>query len=130
MIGPALGRARFSALHVTALLWGSFGALVVQPDAFTVGASGAIFGLMGAAAIDLRARGYNILQTDIGLLIVFNLGLSFVLSNVSVGGHIGGPVGGALVGLLFLAADRREMPWLSYVGCAVLSAIAVAGALS
>jgi membrane associated rhomboid family serine protease len=130
MLEPVLGTPRFVALYVTALLWGAFGALLVQPDTFTVGASGAIFGLMGAAAIDLRARGYNILQTDIGLLIVFNLGLSFVLSNISIGGHIGGLVGGALVGLVFLASDRRGAQWLSYLGCAVLAAVAVAGALT
>src|SRR3954451_9040004 len=130
LLEPTLGNARFAALYFTALLWGSFGALLVQPNAYTVGASGAIFTLMGAAAIALPARGHNILQTDIGLLIVFNLGLSFVLSNVSIGGHVGGLVGGALVGMLFLAADRRRLPWLNYVGCAVLSAIAVAGALS
>lgn len=130
MLEPALGTPRFGALYATALLWGSFGALLVEPNALTVGASGAIFGLMGAAAIDLRARGYNVLQTDIGLLILFNLGLSFVLSNVSIGGHVGGLVGGALAGLVILAADRRRLPWLTYAGCAALSAAAVAGALA
>ncbi len=130
MLEPVLGTPRFVALYFTALLWGAFGAIAVQPDALTVGASGAIFGLMGAAAVDLRSRGYNPLQTDIGLLIVFNLGLSFVLSNVSIGGHIGGLVGGALVGVVFLVADRRRLPWLSYAGCVALSAVAVAGALS
>jgi membrane associated rhomboid family serine protease len=130
LLEPALGTARFVALYLTALLWGAFGALVVEPNAFTVGASGAIFGLMGAAAVDLRARGYNVLQTDIGILILFNLGLSFVLAGVSIGGHIGGLVGGALVGAVFLAADRRRMPWLSYAGSAALAVAAVAGALA
>jgi membrane associated rhomboid family serine protease len=130
MLEPALGSRRFAALYFTSLLWGAFGALLIEPNAFTVGASGAIFGLMGAAAVDLRARGYNVLQTNIGLLIVFNLGLSFVLSHISVGGHVGGLVGGALVGALFLAAERRRLPWLSYAGAAGLAVIAVAGALA
>src|ERR687885_697927 len=79
------------ALYFTALLWGSFGALLLTPDTFTVGASGAVFGLMGAAAVELRSRGINPFQTDIGMLIVFNLGLSFVLSGISIGGHTGRP---------------------------------------
>ena len=45
---------RFAALYGTALLWGSFGALFVTPDANTVGASGAVFGLMGGLAVVLR----------------------------------------------------------------------------
>jgi len=130
LLEPALGSRRFAALYFTSLLWGSFGALVVEPDVLTVGASGAIFGLMGAAAVDLRSRGYNVLKTDIGILILFNLGLSFVLSNVSIGGHVGGLIGGALVGAVFLAADRRRAPWLSYAGAVVLAAIAVVGALA
>src|SRR5512132_765908 len=89
MLEPALGSMRFAALYFTALLWGSFGALVVEPDARTVGASGAVFGLMGAAAVELRSRGINPFQTGIGMLIVLNLGLSFVISGISIGGHIG-----------------------------------------
>ena len=58
--GTRLGR--FAALYFTALLWGSFGALVLTPDAHTVGASGAVFGLMGAAAVELRARGHQPVQ--------------------------------------------------------------------
>src|SRR5918911_4209442 len=93
MLEPLLGSGRFAALYFTALLWGSFGALLLTPDAHTVGASGAVFGLMGAAAVELRSRGINPFQTDIGMLIIFNLGLSFVLSGISIGGHIGGPIG-------------------------------------
>jgi membrane associated rhomboid family serine protease len=130
MLEPTLGSARFGALYFTALLWGSFGALLVQPDAVTVGASGAVFGLMGAAAVEMRARGINPFQTNIGMLIVLNLGLSFVFSNISVGGHIGGLVGGVLVGLVFDLAARRRSQALAYAGCLALAAVAVAGALA
>jgi membrane associated rhomboid family serine protease len=130
MLEPTLGSTRFASLYFTALLWGSFGAILVQPDAVTVGASGAVFGLMGAAAVELRSRGINPFQTDIGVLILLNLGLSFVLSNISIGGHIGGLVGGVLVGVAFEVASRRRLPALGYAACAVLSAVAVAGALS
>jgi membrane associated rhomboid family serine protease len=129
MMEPALGSARFAALYFTALLCGSFGALVVNPDSITVGASGAVFGLMGAAAVELRSRGINPFKTDIGLLIIFNLVLSFVISHVSVGGHIGGLIGGVIVGAAFDVADRQRLPWFAYVACVILSLIAVLGAL-
>ena len=110
---------------------GSFGALLLTPDVPTDGASGAIFGLMGAAAVELRSRGINPFRTTIGMLIIFNLALSFVVSNVSVGGHIGGLVGGVLVGVVFEIADRRRAPRpLAYAACVALSAVAVLAAIS
>jgi membrane associated rhomboid family serine protease len=112
------------------LLWILGQMLDVDPNAFTVGASGAIFGLMGAAAVDLRARGYNVLQTDIGILILFNLGLSFVLSGISIGGHVGGLIGGALAGMALGYADRHRSRVLGYISCAVLSAFAIAGGMA
>ena len=129
MLEPTLGSGRFAALYFTSLLAGACGALVVNPDTATVGASGAVFGLMGAAAVELRSRGINPFKTDIGFLIIINLALSFALSHISVGGHVGGLIGGALVGVVFDQADRRRMPWLAYAGCLVLSAVAVIGAL-
>jgi membrane associated rhomboid family serine protease len=131
LLEPTLGSGRFAALYFTALLWGAFGALVaVEPNISTVGASGAVFGLMGAAAVEQRARGINPFKTDIGVLILLNLVLSFALSGISIGGHIGGLVGGVLVGAAFLAADRMRRRELGYLACVVLSAIAVLGALA
>src|SRR3954467_10523093 len=126
MLEPMLGSGRFAALYFTALLWGSFGALLLTPDTPTVGASGAVFGLMGAAAVELRARGVNPFKTDIGMLIIFNLGLSFLLAGISIGGHIGGLIGGALAGMAIGYADRHRVRWVAYAACAVLSAFAVA----
>jgi membrane associated rhomboid family serine protease len=129
MLEPTLGSSRFAALYFTALLAGACGALVVDPNSPTVGASGAVFGLMGAAAVELRSRGINPFKTDIGALIIFNLVLSFVISHISVGGHVGGLIGGVLVGIVFDQADRRRMPALAYLGCLAISAVAVVGAL-
>jgi membrane associated rhomboid family serine protease len=129
LLEPTLGSRRFAALYFTALLCGACGALVVDPNSPTVGASGAVFGLMGAAAVELRSRGINPFKTDIGLLIVVNLILSFAISHISVGGHIGGLIGGVLVGVAYDVADRRRLPALAYLACLVLSAIAVVGAL-
>jgi membrane associated rhomboid family serine protease len=130
MLEPALGSGRFTALYLTALLWGSFGALLLTPDAVTVGASGAVFGLMGAAAVELRSRGINPFQTDIGMLILFNLALSFVLSGISIGGHIGGLVGGALAGMALGYADRHRNQGLGYAACGVLMVAAIVGGIA
>jgi membrane associated rhomboid family serine protease len=130
MLEPAIGSVRFALVYTVALLAGSLGALIVTPDAVTVGASGAVFGLMGAAAVELRARGINPFETGIGGLIVFNLIFSFVLSGISIGGHIGGLIGGAAAGFLFLQADQRRIPRslalaLSVALAAVVAAVAI-----
>jgi membrane associated rhomboid family serine protease len=95
MLEPSLGHPRFLALYLTSLLAGSFGALLLSPNAVTVGASGAVFGLMGAAFVMQRARGIDPMQSGIGPVILFNLALSFIIPNISIGGHLGGLVGGA-----------------------------------
>lgn len=128
MLEPALGSVKFAAIYLTALLAGSFGALFAT-SAATLGASGAVFGLMGAIAVELRARRISIMESGIGLLIVINLGLSFGLNNISVGAHIGGLVGGVLAGLAVRLGDERRRPALGVAACALLCAVAVVGAL-
>jgi membrane associated rhomboid family serine protease len=103
----ALGRPRFITLYVASLLAGSLGVMLVDPTRMTVGASGAIFGLMGAAVALQRASGVNWWQSGLGTLIVVNLLLTFTIPNISVGGHLGGLVGGLIVGGLMLVVDRR-----------------------
>jgi membrane associated rhomboid family serine protease len=128
MLEPAIGSVRFAALYFTALLAGSFGALLATA-APSLGASGAVFGLMGAAAVELRARRLSVMQSGIGTLIIFNLILSFTLSNISVGAHVGGLIGGALAAAALRYADARRIPALGLVACAFISAVSVAGAL-
>jgi membrane associated rhomboid family serine protease len=130
MLEPVLGNVKFALIYGVALLFGAFGALLLQPTAVTVGASGAIFGLMGAAFFEFRARGIDPFEAGIGGLILLNLAFSFVLSNISIGGHIGGLVGGSLAVLAFHQADRRRQPLLGYAAMAVLAAVAVVGALA
>src|SRR2546421_716410 len=59
LLEPAVGRFRFGLIYFVSLLCGSFGALLLAPNEPTVGASGAIFGLMGAAVIVMRNRGLS-----------------------------------------------------------------------
>lgn len=124
MLEPALGRVRFAALYVAALLCGSFGAVLLSPSALTAGASGAVFGLVGAAAIGLRRRGISVWDSGIGGLLVVNLVLTFALPNISIGGHLGGLVGGGIVGAAMLDVRPGR---LGLVVAVVLSALAVAG---
>src|SRR3954452_3706803 len=97
MLEPALGTVRFVAVYFVSLLGGAFGALLLaDPRTATVGASGAVFGLMGAAFLELRARGIDPMQAGIGGLILINLAISLLVPGISIGGHVGGLVAGGL----------------------------------
>lgn len=125
---PQLGTPRFVGIYFSSLLAGAFGALLFEPTAATVGASGAVFGLMGATAAILYSRGVNPLQTDIGMLIGFNLVLSLLIPNVSIGGHVGGLVGGVIGGLAISAGQRRGSSWPGWAGIAGVAVLSVLGA--
>jgi membrane associated rhomboid family serine protease len=128
MLEPAIGSVRFAAVYFTSLLAGSFGALLAT-GAPSLGASGAVFGLMGAMVVELRARRLSVMESGIGGLILINLILSFSLANISVGAHVGGLIGGALAGLALRAAgDRFKL--LGLLACLALSAICVAGSIA
>ena len=119
MLEPALGRLRYGLVAYTALVSGSFGVLLLSPRALTVGASGIVFGLMGAAFLAMRARGIDPMQTGIGGLILINLLLTFTIPGISIGGHVGGLVGGATAGWLLL--DRP--PQMAGVVAALAAAV-------
>jgi membrane associated rhomboid family serine protease len=130
MLEPALGSVKFAVLYAVSLLAGSCGALLVSPHSLTVGASGAVFGLMGAAAVEMRVRKVPIMQSGVGTLILVNLVISFTLPGISWGGHVGGLVGGALAALAIQLGDRRRSPVLGLAACAAIAAAAVAGSLA
>jgi membrane associated rhomboid family serine protease len=123
MLEPAIGSVRLAAVYITSLFAGAFGALVLTPHAFTVGASGAVFGLAGCAVVEMRSRNISIMESGLGMLIGINLLFSFTSSGISVGGHIGGLIGGALAGLVLQVADRRKSLALALAGCLVLSGV-------
>ena len=128
ILGPllerALGRVRFVVLYVVALLGGAFGVLLVDPLQFTVGASGAVFGLMGATLVLQRAAGFSIWQTPLAPVLGINLLLTFGIPQISIGGHVGGLVAGAAVGALMVFLTRRRLPDLA--GAAAAAAVGVA----
>ncbi len=99
-----LGRARFLGLYFAAGLAGSAGALLQTP-LVTVGASGAIFGILGAMLI-LEWQATGKLGGQAMTLIVINLAFSFTFAGISWGGHIGGLIGGILATLAFARWGR------------------------
>ncbi len=110
VLEPAIGTPRFVFLYFASLLAGSLGALLLTGgDQVTVGASGAIFGIFGAAFVIARARGMSALAGEIGLLLVINLALTFGIAGISIGGHLGGLVGGMVCALIIAAGDRGRL---------------------
>jgi membrane associated rhomboid family serine protease len=102
----ALGHWRFLLLYLVSGLAGSAGSLLVSPHSVTVGASGAIFGMLGAGLV-LEYEATGRLGGNYLTLIIVNLAFTFAVPGISIGGHIGGLVGGAL-GALALTGFGRE----------------------
>ena len=103
-----LGWWRFLALYSISLLAGSAGALLLQPNALTVGASGAVFGILGAGLF-LERRQIYVFGGSAMIIVVVNLVISFAFPGISVGGHLGGLVGG-LAAILALSRLGRSNP--------------------
>jgi membrane associated rhomboid family serine protease len=115
LLEPALGRGRFALLYFAAMLGGSAGALALSPNALTGGASGAVFGLMAAAAVGLHQRGVNPMKTGIGATLLLNLLITFAIPGISVGGHLGGALMGAAVGYAMLEPRwNRNASWIAW----------------
>jgi membrane associated rhomboid family serine protease len=133
ILEPAIGTPRFAVIYFVSLLTGSFGALLQEDVGVTVGASGAVFGLMGATAVVMWNRGLNIMESGLGFWIVLNLVISFLPGlNISWGGHIGGLIGGTLCALVLVELrERTRMPEVAAVlVCVALGVAAVAGAVT
>jgi membrane associated rhomboid family serine protease len=130
-IGPALeeylGHGRFALLYVVSGLAGSAGAMIWSPSALTVGASGAIWGIMGAALV-LEARKIYVFGGQAIGLVVFNLAITFLIPGISIGGHIGGLIGGAVAALAF--TSLRRAPALATLAVAGIGAASVMIALA
>ncbi len=91
-----LGHWRFFGLYIASALAGSAGALLLSPDTPTVGASGAVFGIFGAALV-IERQHIRIFGGAALPIVVLNLVFTFTFGNISIGGHLGGLVGGILV---------------------------------
>jgi len=131
MIGPLLeqgiGRARFLATYLLCGLAGS--ALVywaAAPYTPTLGASGAIFGLLGALIVLFLRRGLPVQQLVI--VAALNFYLTFSSSGISWQAHLGGFLGGLVIGAImsFTSSLRQQrLQWTGLAGAGVLLVIAV-----
>jgi membrane associated rhomboid family serine protease len=139
ILGAALeryaGPLRFGMVYFVSALTASFGALLLTPNALTGGASGAIFGVMGALFVLERQQGIALLGGPVAGIIVINLVFTFGVAGISIGGHIGGLIGGILVGLILTRFGRGHLayspmtPLIALAICA-LGAAAVAGSVA
>jgi membrane associated rhomboid family serine protease len=121
-----IGRWRFALLYLASGIAGSAGAVLWSPNAVTVGASGAIFGILGGLFV-LERRGNIATGGQIGGLIVINLIFTIALSsNISVGGHFGGLIAGVLMMLLLAQYRRSALMSIASTAGVVIVALVVA----
>lgn len=104
---PMLGRARFLALYLLSIFGGSVAVLWFgSPISGVLGASGGIFGLMGAYFVVLRSLGVN--SSSMVGVIAINLVFTFLNPGISWQAHIGGLVIGGLVTFVFSQTRRAD----------------------
>ena len=132
-IERAFGWAKMLAIYGVSLVAGSLGALILSPNTLTAGASGAIYGLLGAIVAVYRSRGVRVQDTPIFGILVLNFVFTLAFAgHISVGGHIGGFIGGFIAGfaLFDLPVRRRDLPAVApWLICGALAVACVIGSL-
>jgi membrane associated rhomboid family serine protease len=131
MLGPpmerTLGRVGFATLYLAGLTGSALGALLLSPASLTVGASGAIFALMGATIAGQRAAGIDPWRSGIIGWVVINLIFTVAVPGISIGGHLGGLVAGLVAGWVLFRPQLR--PMLAALACTGLAVVFFAAAL-
>jgi membrane associated rhomboid family serine protease len=134
LLEPAVGTPRFLGVYFVSLLGGAFGALLLDPNALTVGASGAVFGIFAATFVIARRRGLDALASSIGILILLNLFISVGSARISLGGHLGGLAAGLACSLLIVAGERgmlgRNSLPAELLAMVALGVLAIAAAIA
>ncbi|MBV8079065.1 MAG: rhomboid family intramembrane serine protease, partial [Actinobacteria bacterium] len=125
LLEQVIGRWRYLVVYAVSGLAGSAGALYVTPNSPTAGASGAIFGVLGALLV-LERRGIIQSGGQILMWIILNLVFTFSVSGISVGGHIGGLVAGIATMAAFTQFRRSPQMSIAAAGGVALIAILVA----
>jgi membrane associated rhomboid family serine protease len=130
ILGPnleaALGRVRFLALYLISALAGSTLSYLLAPEnQFSLGASGAIFGLFGALAVLMRRMRYD--MRPIGVLLAINLVITFMPGlNIAWQAHLGGLIAGAAIAYGLVHAPREHRTLVQAGTCAAVLLVLVA----
>ncbi|MFB7939536.1 rhomboid family intramembrane serine protease [Streptomyces sp. NPDC004779] len=124
IVEPELGRARYVLLCLLSGLSGSVLAYVVAaPNQPSLGASGVVYGLIGAWVVLARRRRHD--MRPVALFVAFSLLMTFTRPGISWEAHVGGLVAGALVTLVLVRAPRARRDLIQYGACGVLLLIDV-----
>lgn len=128
-----IGPARLVAVYVIGALGGSVAVLyasfagLIEVNTAVYGASGAVFGVLGAVAAVQRRLGIDV--RTLVVLIVINLALGFVVPGIAWQAHVGGLIVGALTGWVFITnrGPRRDgrARWIAAAVAAVLAVLAL-----
>jgi membrane associated rhomboid family serine protease len=131
LFGPplesALGRVRYLTLYLLSALGGSAASYAINaPDGASLGASGAVFGLLGAFFIVNRKFGRD--NSGLLVLVAINLAIAFLpgFGNIDWHAHVGGLITGALVATALVYAPRKKRNIVQAAGCVVVLLIIVA----
>jgi membrane associated rhomboid family serine protease len=125
VLEEALGRWRFVALYLLSGLGGSLAVLLLNPGGGVLGASGAVFGLMGAYFVISRRMGVD--SSGLVAIILLNLATGFFLPNISWQAHVGGLVIGCAVAFIYLRTRPVRLRWTQFGLLAGLAVVLVAG---
>jgi len=98
-----LGKRQFIVIYFISLLGGSIASFLFSPfGTYSIGASGAIFGLMGAMLVVGRKKRLDI--SHVAVLVILNVVIGFVLSGIDWRAHLGGLAAGSLIAWVLLNA--------------------------
>ncbi|MFE0735287.1 rhomboid family intramembrane serine protease [Streptomyces sp. NPDC058855] len=129
IVEPELGRARYAALCLLAGLSGSTLAyLVAAPNQPSLGASGVVYGLIGAWVVLARRRRHD--MRPVILFVALSLLMTFTRPGISWEAHVGGLVAGAVVTYALVHAPRARRQLVQYGACGLLLAVDVVAVLT
>ncbi len=114
ILGPQVeryyGKTKFLLIYLLSGLLGSiFSCAFMSADTISIGASGAIFGLLGSIAYFTyyyRATLQGLLRSQVVPVILLNLAIGFMVPGIDISGHIGGLIGGILVSMGIGIGDK------------------------
>ena len=114
ILGPQVeryyGKTKFLLIYLLSGILGNiFSCVFMSADTISMGASGAIFGLLGSIAYFTyyyRATLQGLLRSQVLPVILLNLAIGFMVPGIDISGHIGGLIGGTLVSMAIGIGDK------------------------